>query len=241
MLTKSDYLRYLQCSKYLWLYKKRKDLLEEISDQQQATFDQGYEIESYAQQLFSEGKKVVNDVLQAEKEIVQEGIQVIFQATAIADKLLARADIFKYNPETESWNIYEVKSSTELKNEHLFDLCFQKLVFEKAGYKIGKTFLIHINKDYVRNGEINVKELLVIENVSDRIINFESTIKLDIPKALAVLEEQEEPHVKIIKQCTSPYECGFINYCWKEADIPEYAVYDVKRIGEKKLRDLLDI
>lgn len=244
MLTKSDYIRYRQCKKYLWLNKKRKDLLPEVSAAKQAIFDQGYEVEKYAQSLFGEGKTTSNDVFKAEKEtkeFIRDGTKVLFQATAIADQLLVRADIFQYDAATNCWDIYEVKSPMEVKEEHLFDLCFQKIVFEKAGFKIGKTFLIHINKDYVRKGEIKPHELLIFVDVSEKILNLENIILSDIPKALAVLEEQEEPHVKIIKQCTSPYECAFIDHCWKEAGIPNYSVYDLKRIGEKKLNDLLEI
>jgi len=29
MLTKSDFIKYIQCPKYLWLYKNRKDLIPE--------------------------------------------------------------------------------------------------------------------------------------------------------------------------------------------------------------------
>ncbi len=242
MLSKSDYLRYRQCQKYLWLHKKRKDLLEEVSDGQQAIFDQGYEVESYAQKLFSDGKAVSDDIFKAEKEtkeLVKEGVQVIFQATAIPGQLLIRADIFSYNRETDCWDIYEVKSSTEVKEEHLFDLCFQKIVFEKAGYRIGKTFLIHINKDYVRNGDIKAKELLAMEDITAEVGNLKNIIEAEIPNALKLIGKQEEPQVRIIKQCSSPYECPFIAYCWK--NIPEYSVFDLKRIGESKLVKLLDM
>ena len=213
MLSKSDYLRYRQCQKYLWLHKKRKDLLEEVSESQQAIFDQGYEVESYAQKLFNNGKTVSNDIFQAEKEtkqLVQEGADIIFQATAIVGQLLIRADIFLYNRETGSWDIYEVKSSTEVIEEHLFDLCFQKIVFEKAGYHIGKTFLVHINKDYVRNGDIKAEELLTMEDVTAEVENLKNTIEAEISNALKLIEKQAEPQVRIIKQCTTPYECPFI-------------------------------
>ena len=38
MLTKSDYLNYIQCPKKLWLYKKRKDLIPEIDANTQKLF-----------------------------------------------------------------------------------------------------------------------------------------------------------------------------------------------------------
>lgn len=43
--------------------------------------------------------------------------------------------------------------------EHIPDLAFQKFVCEKAGLKIEKCFVIFSNKEFVKDGEINSKEL----------------------------------------------------------------------------------
>lgn len=241
MLTKSDYLRYLQCKKYLWLHKKRKDLIGEVTEAQQVIFDQGEEVETYAHQLFKEGKTVGRDVFAAEKEtkdFIDSGVEVLYQATAVSDQLLARADIFQYDSASKAWDIYEIKSPTEVQPEHIYDVCFQKVVFQKAGYKIGKTFLVHINKEYIRHGKIDPRGLLTVVDVTEEVANLESIVESDIPKALAATNEEEEPNVRIIKQCKKPHPCPFIDYCWK--NIPKYSVYNLNRINEKKLTDLLD-
>ncbi len=241
MLTKSDYLRYLQCQKYLWLHKNRKELAGEVTEAQQVMFDQGEEVESYARQLFPAGKMVGRDVFAAEKEtkdFIKDGAEVLYQATAVVDNLLARADIFQYDPAEKTWNIYEVKSPTHVESEHLSDICFQKVVFERAGYKIGKTFIIHINKEYVRQGDIDPKALLTVVDVTDKVEDLENIVISDIPKALAFTEAEKEPNVRIVKQCESPHPCPFMTHCWK--DIPPYSVYDLNRISEKKLVQLLD-
>lgn len=200
-------------------------------------------VESYAQKLFKGGVTTNDDIFKAAKEtkeLVKNGTTTIFQATAIAGELLIRADIFQFNPATDSWDIYEVKSSTELKKDvHLPDICFQKVVFERAGYKIGKTYLVLVNNKYVRHGEINPSELLTVLDVTIEVENLRSTVEADIPIALAVLKEEGEPLVRIVKQCTKPYECPFISHCW--VNIPNYSVYDLKRIGEYKLQGLLDM
>lgn len=241
MLTKSNYLNFIQCKRYLWLSKKRKDLAGEVSTQQQAVFDQGYLVESYAQKLFSGGVITTDDIFKAAKEtkeLVKNGTTTIFQATAIAGELLIRADIFQFNSATDSWDIYEVKSSTELKRDvHLPDICFQKIVFERASYKIGKTYLILVNNKYVRHGEINPSELLTILDVTPEVEELRGVVEADILIALDVLKGVEEPQVRIVKQCEKPYTCPFIDHCW--IDIPEYSVYNVKQIAELKLQGLL--
>ena len=38
MLTKSGFLKYIQCRKAFWLYKNRRDLLPEVDENKQSIF-----------------------------------------------------------------------------------------------------------------------------------------------------------------------------------------------------------
>ena len=199
ILTKSDYLRYLQCQKCLWLSKHRKDLIEEVTETQQAVFDQGYEVENFARKLFKKGAEVEGfyDVAKEHtQELVDRGEKVIYQATALTEKLSAMADIFIFNTKSKKWDIYEVKSSTKVKDDvHIPDLCFQKIAFEEDGFEIGKTYLVLVNNDYVRKGKIEPKKFLKIEDISDDVENMRSTVEANILKALKFISQKEEPEV----------------------------------------------
>ncbi|MCX6740338.1 MAG: DUF2779 domain-containing protein [Candidatus Parcubacteria bacterium] len=241
MLSKSQFLKYIQCYKYLWLYKFRRDLLPEETDESlQRIFDEGYEVEDYARKLFPKGVKAEGLYETAKKntdKLIKDGNKVIFQATAMANSLYAMADIFVKNG--DKWDIYEVKSSTQVKDIHVIDLSFQKICFESAGYKIGKTHLVVINTSYVRKGKIDPKELLKIEDISSDVRNLISEIKLNIESALKLIKSPKEPQIRILKQCSSPYECPFIDYCWK--DVPDHSIYSIAcGLSEKKLNELLD-
>ena len=147
MLTKSDFLKYIQCPKYLWLQKHRKDLIpEEIDENLQKLFDKGYEIETYAYKLFPDGVNIQTENLDSSivitKELMDKKSPAIFQPTISGKDLFCRADIIKLNEDGESWNIYEVKSSTKVKDINIYDLSFQKICFESVGYKIGKIYLL---------------------------------------------------------------------------------------------------
>lgn len=221
MLTKSDYLKYLQCQKYLWLFKNRKELMPEVSETQQAIFDQGFVVEEYAQQLFTADQTTK------------------FQPVAKTNDLYARADILHFNDDTKKWDLYEVKSSTEVKDEHIPDLAFQKIAFEKSGTPIDKTYLIHINKEYVRNGQIDPKELLTIEDITDQVENIRQITEEQIPKALALIKNLNQPQIQIGKQCNKPYPCPFKEYCWK--DVPELSIYNIQRLTDKQLTELQNL
>lgn len=242
MLTKSDYIRYIQCQKLLWTHKHNKDLIPKPSEADQAMFDQGYEVENWARKLFDEGKEVKTNFQKGAQETqnyANTGEKIIFQATAMPKDLLARSDIFKYNDKTKSWDIYEVKSSTEVKEEHIPDLCFQKIAFERDGYKIGKTFLVHINSEYIREGEIEPKKLFTIEDISDQVENYRSTAEANIPKALKLISQEENPSCEIGKRCKNPYKCPLKEICWNF--LPKHSIYDLKRINESKLQKLRDM
>lgn len=61
-ITKSDFLRHLQCYKYPWLYKNRKDLIpKDVESEMERTFDDGYEVEECASRLFPNGVDAKDD------------------------------------------------------------------------------------------------------------------------------------------------------------------------------------
>ena len=143
----------------------------------------------------------------------------------------------KFNEEDGAWDIYEVKSSTQPKNIHFYDLAFQKICLEKEKLKIGKTFLILINNQYVRNGDIEPEKFLKIENVSVEVAELFEEIDKKIAKAFKILELWEEPDIAILKQCKNPYECDYISHGWEK--IPEESIYDVANGLSKKQLEIL--
>ena len=54
-LSKSSFIKGLQCEKYLYLYKNNYELKDPIKDSSQAVFDQGNQIGLLAQSLFPGG------------------------------------------------------------------------------------------------------------------------------------------------------------------------------------------
>jgi hypothetical protein len=251
MLSKSDFMKFLQCEKYLWLYKNRRDLLEEVSEQQQAIFDQGFAVEEYATKLLpgAQAQLVARAPYKAQAGMheattggkVSGGSSVPVGSLAARVMLYARADLVTHDEDSDTYDIYEVKSTTQVKPEHLPDLAFQKLAFTAAGYKVRRTFLVHLNNAYIRQGAIDAQELLIIEDVTADVEAAAQEIEPMIPEAIAAMQKPREPHVKIVKQCSNPYECPFIPYCWPQAQIPETnSIYALTRISESQLVELLD-
>ena len=242
MLTKTDFLKFSQCPKYLWLGKYRKDLLSaEVDAGLEKRFEEGAEVEQYAYRLFPGGESAAaegfKEAIAKTQRLIRRGVKTIFQPTITSGELYCRADIIDYDRRSKKWDIYEVKSSTEVKDVHVIDLGFQRFCLERAGLPVGRSHIIHVNSFYVRKGEIDPAKLLKTADVTAEVGSFFGGLGNRVDEALEVLRKRAEPNVRIVKQCTTPYDCPFIDHCWK--DVPEHSVYDLG-LSEQKLNELLD-
>jgi hypothetical protein len=72
----------------------------------------------------------------------------------------------------DEWDIMEVKSTTEVKEEHFYDIAFQRLCCQFSGLKVRDCYLMHLNKDYIKSGEIDSAGLFVTENLTDKLAEY---------------------------------------------------------------------
>ncbi len=239
-LTKSDYLKYLIHPAYLWLQKHDKEKLPPFDDAVQAIVDAGNEIEAVARELFPKGvmvKSLFADSVRETEKYVKEGHKVIYQASVLTDRrLYARADVIMKNTDG-SWDIYEIKSATKVKPEYIHDLAFQKVALEESTYTIRNMYIVHINSYYVRQGEINPKQLFVQSNVTEEVNALVNSTKTGIEKALEVIGFSECPD-------DSPAHASSW-YGWRDTyrhlhpEIPATSIYNMTRLKPEQLSDLL--
>ena len=116
ILSKSTYIRGLQCHKSLYLYKKRYFLKDPITPEQQAKFNRGNEVGIMARDLFPGGidlspktpfqypQAVANTVA----ALQNQDIHVIYEAAFQHERTLAAMDILVRSG--DKWIAYEVKS-----------------------------------------------------------------------------------------------------------------------------------
>jgi hypothetical protein len=237
MLSKSSYLKGLQCPKYLWIYFNKKELIPEPSEATQYLFSQGNMVEKYAESLFPDAIRIPKDPfgenLDKTKEFIKKK-KTLFQAAFLVDDLYSRADILR--PVKGKWDIIEIKSGTKVEDVHVDDLAFQKYVYEKAGLKIRKCFLMHVNNEYVRKGKINPKKLFIIDevDVSEASINISERIS----DMLKIISGKACPTVKISPECDDPYECPMKSSCF--SFLPPDNVLELHGIRKLKAFSLID-
>jgi len=246
-LTKTDFKEYLLCREGLWLKKKRPEdyTVGEFSLFLEKLINDGYEVEEYVHKLFPNGVALEGDekeLLTETKKLVAEGDKPIFQATFKTDDgLLVKIDVLNLNKETGKWDIYEVKASSEIKTDikhnHIKDITFQAIVATRAGVSIGESYIIHINKKYRREGELDLRELFVFANVSDDVNAQREIVESEIKNALSLLSQDSIP----MDSCSCLYKssaqrCDSFKFFNK--NVPEYSVHNLFR--GNKLRQLVD-
>lgn len=243
-LTKTDYIQYLNCPESLWLFKNKPDEYPngEFSLFLQKLIDEGYEVEEFAQKLFPHGIKLPEFGTPKDTEDALENDGVcFFQAAFKTDKgVFARIDVLEHL-HNNTWHIYEVKSSTSVKTDkkhnHLKDACFQKYVLEQNGYKVSKVSIIHLNKDYVRNGQIDPDVLLTVEEVTDRIEGVYADVALEVEQAVHFINQASIDETKCsCRLNTRANHCDSFGYF--NEDIPEFSIYEIGNIRANKIEEL---
>lgn len=204
-------------------------------------FEQGNKIEAIARQLFPNGILIEGYNTQAAsntEQMIADGVSTLFQATVITENgLLAMADVIER--EGDGWILYEVKSSSRVKPEHIPDMAFQKLAFESAGYTINATKVIHLNKEYIRHGaSVDPKSFFITEDVTEKVMTILPEVRDQVAFALNSISQPDEPTVCPCRSLSRGKHCPTFTYF--NPDIPEYSVYDVSRMQGKKLAELVD-
>jgi hypothetical protein len=236
LLSKSSFIKGLQCDKQLYLYKYHYDWMDEVSEGQQLIFDRGHEVGELARQLFPGGILAADDPKQSAlavkrtAELIAGGNEVIYEAAFIFDEVLVIADILVRDG--AKWKIFEVKSSTKISDTYLSDAAIQFYVISNC-IKVSDISIVYINNEYVRKGPINVRKLFTIKSVMKESLDQQVHIMKELKRLKKVLSQDEIPNIKIGPHCTDPYECSFMGLCWK--DVPEYSVFNIGGLrGDKK-------
>ena len=241
LLSKSSYIKGLQCEKHLYLYKHYYEEMDDLSEMQKAIFKRGTNVGELAQTLFPGGEVAASgnppnydEALKKTNKLISNDKEVIYEAAFQFDQVLAIADILV--KEKEGWKIYEVKSSTSVSETYLNDAALQYYVISNLGLKIKDFSVVYINNQYVRNGKLELEKLFIKESVLKLILPLQKTVRANIDRFKKVISQRNIPMIDIGEHCHSPYTCGFFNYCRKH--IPADSIFDFSGMHLNKKYEL---
>lgn len=222
MLTKTAFQEFLRCPQEFWLQHNVPDLFtSELTLQAKHLREQGYEVQRLAKALSIFG-------------LDPEQFEVEFEREFTTDDLYAKSDIVVTDRNTRAISIYEVKSSSSVKPEHITDVAFQKNAAESLGFVVTSVFVITLNSAYQRNGHLSSEDLFTVHDVSQDVIAQQAQTTVDIQNAFKYLTAEPQP--ALVDHCAEKLECRFIRHHF--TDLPEYSVFNISRIAKPKLHDL---
>lgn len=247
-LSKSKFMDGLICPKLLWYDYHKKEVIPAPNAFDQDIMDQGTKVGELARDLFSGGITVKRDkdplVTAANSLKVIDKKAPLFESGFVFGRFYALPDIL-VPAGSKEWDLIEVKSTGEVKDEHIYDVAYQKYVYEGAGLKIRKCYLLHLNKDYVKQGPLDPKKLFIKEDITSRVDN----IGLDIGKAandMLNIIGSKEPDIKAGRQCDG--KCPLNALCW--SFLPEGSIFELRgrkdtsfelmNIGIMRIKDIPD-
>ena len=246
-LTKTDYILYRECPKNVWYKIHKPDIYteSELSEFEKSIMETGNEVELVARKLFPGGILIERRDEEGQRttlDYIAKNQEILFQPIFVKDNFLAAIDILKFNPATESYSIYEVKSTSDVDDKtHYHDLAFQKNLLQKCDLKIGNAYIIHLNSDYVRSGDIDIAQLFKIVDVSSEVESIAESVAIESVEAIKYLSQTTEPS----GYCYCIYK-GRSRHCstfqHANPEVPDYSVHDIARIGNSKakLKELID-
>lgn len=246
-ISKSEYIMFLKHPAWLWLKKYDKSKLPEPDASLQALFDAGNEFEKFAEQLFPGGirlgfanYKEYLDLPARTQQALERGAKTIFQGRFEADNITCIIDVLDRVSDSE-FDLYEIKSSTQVKPEHEHDLAFQVIVLESSGIKIRNTLVINVNNQYVRIGEINPEELSKITDITEVVKEKIGETKQNIQNALGVLASKERPDISPRHLNLGALSEWIDIYKTLVGGVDKYSIYNLVSPGAKRIGKLEDL
>ena len=244
LLSKSTYIRGIQCHKSLYLNKYKNELRNEYEESDESVFEQGIEVGKLAQQLFPKGLNSLPDkefdyteALNKTAQFIKEKQPVIYEAHFMYNEVLCAVDILLFDG--KKYKAIEVKSSTSISDVYCHDAALQYYVLTNSGIKLDDISIAYINNQYIRKGKIEPKKLFAIESVFEVAKGLQDIVKANIVDFKRVIKTNKEPKKDIGVHCTSPYACEFMEHCWNH--IPEYSIFNIANLRANKKFELYNL
>ena len=214
-LTKTQFLHFLECPYEFQFIASNPKVLPAETEGDMLSIEEGFRFE----------KEVVN-LLDFDNALPQYEFKT--------GEYYAKADLIQLIAPNEVI-FYETKASTQIKEEHYWDIAFQKYVAEAAGYQVTAVFLVLANKEYDLEKNTLTKDLFVVHDITETIKEYSNHIPEKAQEAYNLLQEGAVP--KNNHACANRVDCHYLIH---NNEIPEWDISLIPRLNKTKFWDLWD-
>ncbi|MGH7389687.1 MAG: DUF2779 domain-containing protein [Candidatus Rokuibacteriota bacterium] len=214
-LSKSRVMAGLQCHKLLWWMVHEPEAPElELDGRASAAMDQGARVGELARTYVPGGFLIdlpydaYSERLAATEEALRKGCPVIYEAAFRADGVFVSVDILERR--SSRYCLVEVKSTTSVKDHHLFDVAIQTHVLRRCGLDVTRMEVMHLNRECAYP---DLSNLFVRQDVTEPVKGLLVKIPAEVAAQAAMLAGGL-PSAALGDHCLVPYECPFVGRCW---------------------------
>lgn len=206
-------------------------------------------VEALARTLFQDGLLIdtvdTDEAVCWTRDAMDAGTEIIFQAGIATDRgLQARADVLVR--EKTGWHLIEIKSSAAdpakpngAVRKHLPEVAFQTFVFEEAGVPITRSSLLHVNKHYRRNSEVQPEDVLALTDVTATVRKSCGKTFGGIEAALACLQDRSGAVACDCDRKTRANRCGLFEHFHPHIPTQD-TIYHITGIHQSTLLPAID-
>lgn len=240
-LSKSRIQAGRQCHKRLWLELHAPDE-KDWTPVAQTRLDEGTRFGELARELLGGGVLVDAEYQQVreanahtERLLSQpaEAVSMLFEAGFSHQDVHVRVDAYRRDADGDT--LIEVKSSTSVKDEHLWDCAIQTWVGRGAGRPIVRVMLAHVDNQFVYRREGDYRGLLKVEDITAQVDALVPEIP-GIAESLKQVATGPIPAITTGDHCTAPYACPFLDHCQgQEPPGPDFPIDILPRVGKALL------
>ena len=224
LLSKSKYIRGLQCERALWL-DVHEPRLARYTAEQMRRFDRGRDFEYAFKSRFPDGIDLSADLKRnvdlypartAELLDLRPGTAaktVLFEAGFQYDDVLVLADVVCQRDDG-SLDIYEVKSGTTLSDTYRRDAALQHYVISHCR-EVNSFSIVYNGLDGVNgaNGQDGQDGPFAIVDLTAELAAEGDRIAANIAGMKTIVRATAEPDTPTGQHCLTPYACPYQHYC----------------------------
>ena len=222
-ITKTDFVRGMQCPKMLWL-DHHKPERKEIPPDVQNKLDRGKAFGDSLMGMFGPytevqeyypGTKHPDKVRMAAKtrELLAAGTKIICEAAFMdSDGNYCAADTLRWNKASGCYDLYEIKNAPNITDHFILDATFQAYLIRKIGLPLDRVYIIYHGDEPYEMEEVTLTEE-----------RYASTVEENFDRLRRVKDQPEEYHCEMGLHCACPYECWYYGYCKELAKTEDFS------------------
>jgi hypothetical protein len=165
------------------------------------------------------------------QQILQGRCTTVYEAGFMFNNVYAAVDILVIRK--NGWYLYEVKSSTSVKEYHILDAALQYYILKNLGYPVKQVNIVCINNQYVRYGDIEPGKLFNIHDITTEAIGYQDYVEDQLEMMERMLKSGMKPQCRIGRQCNEFYPCDFHGHCWKKFNEAKHPVTEISKISDR--------